>query len=134
MELQLIEKSGHDLFVQNLINKYQVEGVKPKDGSFIYGPIKAPEELCLDFDCTLISPKKYFLPPKEALLKFGLISDSKVTPLIDNDPFILFGVHPYDIKAINQMDRIFSPLPETERGCPSHRCGPDSGCTTILLG
>ena len=108
MELQLIEKSDHDLFVQNLINNYQVEGVKAKDSSFIYGSIKSPEELCLDFDCTLISPKKYFLPPKEALLKFGLDSNSEITPLIENDPFILFGVHPYDIKAINQMDRIFA--------------------------
>jgi len=108
MELQLIEKSDHDLFVQNLINNYQVEGVKSKDGSFLYGSIKAPEELCLDFDCTAIPPKKYFLPPKETLLQFALTPDLEATPVIENDPFILFGVHPYDIKAINQMDRVFS--------------------------
>jgi len=108
MELQLIEKSDHDLFVQNLINNYQVEGVKRKDGSFLYGPIESPEELCLDFDCTAIPPKKYFLPPKETLLQFALTPDLEITPLIKSDPFILFGVHPYDIKAINQMDRIFS--------------------------
>ena len=42
MELQLIEKSDHDLFVQNLINNYQVEGVKSKDGSFLYGSIESP--------------------------------------------------------------------------------------------
>ena len=108
MELQLIEKSDNDLFVQNLINNYQVEGVKRKDGSFLYGPIESPEELCLDFDCTAIPPKKYFLPPKETLLQFALAPDLEITPLIENDPFILFGVHPYDIKAINQMDRIFS--------------------------
>ena len=108
MELQLIEKSDHDLFVQNLISNYQVEGVKRKDGSFLYGSIKAPEELCLDFDCTAIPPKKYFLPPKETLLQFALTPDLEATPVIENDPFILFGVHPYDIKAINQMDRVFA--------------------------
>ena len=75
MELQLIEKLDHDLFVQNLINNYQVEGVKRKDESFLYGSIKAPEELCLDFDCTAIPPKKYFLPPKETLLQFALTPD-----------------------------------------------------------
>ena len=80
-------------FVQNLINNYQVEGVKPKDGSFIYGSIKAPEELCLDFDCTLISPKKYFLPPKEALLQFALTPDSEITPLIEKRPFYSFLVY-----------------------------------------
>lgn len=108
MELQLIEKSDHELFVQNLIHNYKVEGAKPKDGSFLYGPIKAPEELCLDFDCTAFPPKKYFLPPKETLLQFALSPELEIIPVIENDPFILFGVHPYDIKAINQMDRVFS--------------------------
>ena len=127
MELQLIEKSDHDLFVQNLINKYRVEGVKSKDGSFLYGPINAPEELCLDFDRTLISPKKYFQPPKETLLQFALAPDSEVTPLIENEPFILYG---QDLCERGSG----SPLPETERGRPSHRCGSGNGCTTILLG
>jgi len=108
MELQLIEKSNHDLFVQNLINNYQVEGVKHKEGSFIYGSIKSPEELCLDFDRTVIPPKKYFLPPEETLFQFTLAPAPQVTPVMEGNPFILFGVHPYDIKAINQMDRIFS--------------------------
>jgi sulfhydrogenase subunit beta (sulfur reductase) len=108
MELRLIEKSDHDFFVQNLIHHYQVEGVKRKEGAFIYGLIKSPEELCLDFDCTLIPPKKYFLPPKEALFQFASGPAPEATQLIAGDPFILFGVHPYDLKAIHQMDRIFA--------------------------
>lgn len=108
MEFQLIEKSDLDLFVQNLINNYQVEGVKRKDESFLYGSVESPEELCLDFDCTAIPPKKYFLPPKETLLQFALTPDLVVAPVMESEPFIIFGVHPYDIKAINQMDRIFS--------------------------
>jgi len=108
MELRLIEKSDLDLFVQDLINNYQVEGVKHKEGSFIYGLIKSPEELCLDFDCTVIPPKKYFLPPEETLFQFTSAPAPQVTPVMEGNPFILFGVHPYDIKAINQMDRIFT--------------------------
>ena len=108
MELRLIEKSDLDLFVQDLINNYQVEGVKYKEGSFIYGLIKSPEELCLDFDCTVIPPKKYFLPPEETLFQFTSAPAPQVTPVMEGNPFILFGVHPYDIKAINQMDRIFT--------------------------
>lgn len=108
MELRLIEKSDLDLFVQDLINNYQVEGVKRKEGSFIYGLIKSPEELCLDFDCTVIPPKKYFLPPEETLFQFTSAPAPQVTPVMESNPFILFGVHPYDIKAINQMDRIFA--------------------------
>lgn len=108
MKLQAIEKSDHDQFVQNLVNNYQVEGVKRKEDSFFYGSIKSPEELCLDFDCTIGPPKKYFLPPEETLLRFTTAPSHEVTPVIESNPFILFGVHPYDLKAINQMDRIFA--------------------------
>ena len=108
MELQVIEKSDFDLFVQNLINNYPVEGVKRKNGAFYYGPIKSAEELCLDFDCTKIPPNKtYFLPPEETLLRFTTAPSLEVTPVIETNPYIIFGVHPYDLKAINQMDQVF---------------------------
>ncbi|MBW1912640.1 MAG: 4Fe-4S dicluster domain-containing protein [Deltaproteobacteria bacterium] len=108
MELQVIEKPDHNLFVQNLIDNYQVKGVKRKEDSFFYGSIKSPEDLCLDFDCTLGPPKKYFLPPEETLLRFTTAPSLEVTPVIESTPFILFGVHPYDLKAIKQMDLIFA--------------------------
>jgi len=109
MELKTIEKSDLNSFVQNLIGNYRVEGVKRKSSSFFhYGHISSPEGLCLDFDCTVNPPKKYFLPPKETLLQFETGPDSEVTPVFESNPFVLFGVHPYDIKAINQMDRIFA--------------------------
>ena len=108
MELQVIEKSDLDLFVENLINRYQVEGVKRKNGSFAYDTIRSPEELCLDFDCTILPPKKYFLPPSETLLKFTTGPSPEAEEVVEDKPFILFGVHPYDLKAINQMDHIFS--------------------------
>jgi len=108
MELQVIDKSDLSRFVENLLMNYRVEGVRKKDGSFNYGSIEWPEELFLDFDCTLIPPKKYFLPPKETLFQFATAPSVEVTPVIQDNPFILFGVHPYDLKAITQMDRIFA--------------------------
>jgi ferredoxin len=53
-------------------------------------------------------PKKYFLPPKEELLKFTIGPKSEVAEVIESKPFIIFGVHPYDLKAVGQMDKIFS--------------------------
>jgi len=113
MELQKIDKHDLGLFVQNLINNFQVEGVKRKGQnvygkSFFYGSINAPDELCLDFDCTTMPPKKYFFPPKEELLKFTIGPKAEVAEVIESKPFIIFGVHPYDIKAVGQMDKIFS--------------------------
>ncbi|MBN2123314.1 MAG: 4Fe-4S dicluster domain-containing protein [Deltaproteobacteria bacterium] len=107
MELQVIEKSDHDLFVENLIKRYRVEGVKRKNGAFAYGSIQSPEELCLDYDCTLLPPKKYFLPPEETLMRFSTSPTPQVEPVIDDEPFVLFGIHPYDLKAIKQMDKVF---------------------------
>jgi len=108
MDLQVIEKSNFVPFVQNLINAHQVEGVKRKGEGFFYGTIQEPEELCLDFDCTLLPPKKYFLPPNETLFRFQTSPSLEVTPMMVSNPFVLFGVHPYDLKAINQMDQVFA--------------------------
>ena len=108
MDLQLMEKTDFDLFVGNLINRYQVEGVKKKNNAYDYGSIQRPEELCMDFDCTLYPPKKYFLPPTETLLKYVTGASPEIEPVMKGDPIILMGVHPYDLKAINQMDKIFS--------------------------
>lgn len=108
MELQVIEKSDIALFVENLINRYQVEGVKEKNGAYDYGSIQSPAELCLDFDYTLFPPKKYFLPPAETLLKFSTAPPQEIEQVMDGKPIILMGVHPYDLKAIRQMDKIFS--------------------------
>ena len=108
MDLQVMKRSDLTYFVEELIAKYPVEGVKREDQSFVYDSIKSADELCLDFDCTVGPPKKYFLPPEETLLRFTTAPSLEVTPVLESNPFILFGVHPYDLKAINQMDRVFA--------------------------
>jgi ferredoxin len=49
--------------------------------------------------------KAAFQPPRETLLRF---EGTDYESVIEDDPFVLFGVHPYDMVAINQMDEIFS--------------------------
>lgn len=108
MELRIIEKPDQDCFVQDLIDNYRVEGVKRKEDLFSYGPISSPDELSLDFDCTILPPKKYFLPQNESLFRFTTGPSPEITPVMGAEPFVLFGVQPYDLKAINQMDQIFA--------------------------
>lgn len=110
---QVIEKPDLVSFVQNLMHDFRVEGVTRKGQSvygesFFYGPIGRPEELCLDFDRTVMPPKKYFLPPREELFRFRTGDSPEAVQTLEAEPFVLFGVHPYDLKAIGQMDRIFS--------------------------
>lgn len=121
MNLAIIEKEGMSSFVAELLQRRNaVVGVKeqaavsliPGDqGFFTYTPLNSPEELTLSFDVTLIPPKKYLLPAYEKLLSFDLPPKS-IQAEIPKEGLIILGVHPYDIVAINQMDKIFSAVPQ----------------------
>ena len=60
----------------------------------------------LDYDVTLLPPKRFFQPTTETLLTFE--AEGRYKSKFDDEKFILLGVHPYDMVAINQMDKIFS--------------------------
>jgi ferredoxin len=92
--------------VSELIKSEKVYGVLAKGERFEFGPLKRAEDLRLDYDVTLLPPKKYFQPTVETLLTFE--GEGKYKSQLNDEKFILIGVHPYDMVAINQMDKIFS--------------------------
>jgi ferredoxin len=108
MRLKVMKKSDLADFVSSLIGAYEVVGPKAKNNRFAFGTLESPDELRLDYDVTLLPPKKYLLPQHEKLLKFRVGSDFDVEECIEAPERVLFGVHPYDIKAISQMDRYFT--------------------------
>jgi formate hydrogenlyase subunit 6/NADH:ubiquinone oxidoreductase subunit I len=73
---------------------------------FDFGPLGSAKELRLDYDVTLQPPKKFFLPTSETLLTYQVGNGYKSE--YDDTPFIIVGIHPYDMVAINQMDKLFS--------------------------
>jgi len=94
--------------VDGLISAGRVEGVVEKgEGRFVFGPLGSADELRLDYDVTIIPPKKYFQPAREVLMTFR-VKGGEFEPAAPPEPLTLIGVHPYDLTAINQMDRIFS--------------------------
>ncbi|MFA5795311.1 MAG: 4Fe-4S dicluster domain-containing protein [Candidatus Brocadiia bacterium] len=108
---KLIGKKDLNGFVAKLINggKYRVAGVVAKDGRYAFSDLSDASELCLDYDVTLLPPKKYFYPQKETYLGFDK-NNGKISfdPIIDSKPTVLVGVHSYDIKAIELMDKVFT--------------------------
>jgi formate hydrogenlyase subunit 6/NADH:ubiquinone oxidoreductase subunit I len=109
MENRIIEKRNMDLFVGKLINsETEVVGAKRKDNRYVFGKLADASQLCLDYDLALYPPKAYLLPPRETLIKFELGEEPRVEPFVEAKPVILFGVHPYDIKAIELLDAAFS--------------------------
>jgi ferredoxin len=90
-------------FVQLCIDKFTVVGPKVKQTRYAYGQITDPGELVLDHDVTISSPKKYFFPAKETLLKFNL-GTNDFQAVCEAEEVMLLGVHPYDINAIQALD------------------------------
>jgi sulfhydrogenase subunit beta (sulfur reductase) len=106
MTVKKITKEDFTKFVDGLIRTESVIGVQAKGDRFDFAPLAAARDLRLDYDVTLQPPKKYFLPPTEVLLTFEV--GGGYESQCDDRPFILLGVHPYDMVAINQMDQLFS--------------------------
>jgi formate hydrogenlyase subunit 6/NADH:ubiquinone oxidoreductase subunit I len=109
MVSRTIEKQNMGLFVNNLINsEAEVVGAKRKDGKYAFAKLADASQLCLDYDFALYPPKGYLLPPRETLIRFELGQEPRVEPVVEAKPVVLFGVHPYDIKAIELLDAAFS--------------------------
>lgn len=93
-------------FVSALIKTGRpVMAPQAKDDRFAYGPLTSAGDFRLDYDVTILPPKKYVLPQTETLLAFEVGGAFKSVQ--QDSPMILLGVHPYDMAAINQMDDLF---------------------------
>jgi len=95
-----------NVWVEGLIRGGRVFGVQAKNNRFQFAPLLMAANLRLDYDVTVIPPKKYMQPAREDLLTFEGAAGFETC--LDQEPFILIGVHPYDVAAIAQMDAVFS--------------------------
>ena len=91
-------------FVGRLMAVTPVVAPVAKKNKFVFARLERAEEIRLDYDVTLLPPKKVFFPVKQDLVAF---STQGVRSCIEPEPLILLGVHFYDIKAIDQLDYLF---------------------------
>ncbi|MDH7507257.1 MAG: 4Fe-4S dicluster domain-containing protein [Candidatus Thermoplasmatota archaeon] len=108
-QIKTISKNNLNNFINKLISDkdYEVVGVKSKGKRFVFDKLENASELRLDHDVTIISPKKYFLPQYEKLMEFSLEKQFEVKPNIELTPMIIIGIHPYDVIALKQMDKVY---------------------------
>jgi ferredoxin len=78
------------------------------DEKFAFAPITDAAQLRMDYDLTLLSPKKYFLPQRETLLRFTSRSTQQAEPVVDDTPRVILGAHPCDTYATWLLDEVFS--------------------------
>jgi|GEM_PF-2645139 len=66
MTFRTIQKKDLPPFIDHLIQTMEVVGVREKvEGKYEFAPLESSSQLCLDYDVTLLSPKKYILPSRD---------------------------------------------------------------------
>ncbi len=91
-------------FVEQMVGQNEVIAPVAKENKFIFSKLLSFDSLRLDYDVTILPPKKEFFPPTQHLIRFdqfGFTGCVKVTEKI------LFGVHYYDIKGIDMSDQFY---------------------------
>lgn len=109
MDTMKISKDRFEDWVSRLISDKRVFGIQQRDDKpdrYEFKPLKLPGNLRLDYDVAIQAPKKYFQPPSEQLLVFD--SQQHYQSVLNDEEFYILGVHPYDMHAINQNDKLFS--------------------------
>ena len=113
MSLKIIEKAAMAAFVSGVMGQYTVVGPQVKarqaDGreQFAFGPLTDPDQLRLDYNTTILPPKKHLLPQEEVLFTFRT-ADFSTTPRLETQPQVIFGVHTCDIHAMKLLDAVFA--------------------------
>jgi ferredoxin len=98
--------------LSKLLKKFQEDYI-------VYGPIKPGfdstfdeirtiKQLHLDYQSTVLPPKKYFLPPQQKIFSFKENKKTEIYQEKNNQQILLFGVHPCDVHAILKLDSFFS--------------------------
>ncbi len=98
----IFKKSDLAKFFDDLKKEYELIGPTRKNGVLTFDRINVPEDLVLDKQ-TDYSPKKFFLPPKEAIMgydKKGIISN------ISKEKRAII-MHPCDANSLLITDRLF---------------------------
>jgi ferredoxin len=105
MTASFIRSDDFATFLTAMIEAGPVYGPVAKRSRFAFARLETPDELRLDYDVSILPPKKLFFPPAQDLLQFdGAGFRAPVEPTEK----VLLGVHFYDVKAIDQTDLLFS--------------------------
>lgn len=113
----ILKKSELPAFVKKLTQVLTVYGPIASQSQFKFDKITDGEELRLDYDTTILPPKKYFFPPRQKTLIFtrspkleirDTLSEKADQPDWNGKQFLVFGVHSCDLAAINFHDAILT--------------------------
>ncbi|MFX0168666.1 MAG: 4Fe-4S dicluster domain-containing protein [Candidatus Hodarchaeota archaeon] len=115
----VLKKQNLPGFIQKLTQVLEVYGPVAQKSQFKFDKITDASQLKLDYDTTILPPKKYFFPPKQNTLTFTRSPQLEIhDPLIQSSSdalwngksFLVFGVHSCDLAAIQFHDAILTQI------------------------
>ncbi|MFH1262940.1 MAG: 4Fe-4S dicluster domain-containing protein [Pseudomonadota bacterium] len=118
-----IKETDFQTFVSHLMADRRVIGPVRKKQQFVFDVLETPADLRLDYDVTILPPKKAFFPVKQKLVEF---TDKGGRSCIAPKEQVLLGVHFYDVKGIDQLDHLF------EQNHPDHNYLANRKGTTVI--
>lgn len=108
MSLWIIDKDVMAAFVANVMGDYRVVGPLAKGSKFAFGQIQDPADLRLDYNTSILPPKKYLQPQEERLMTFNRTGKTTVETVIEAEPTVIMGVHTCDLHALRVLDAAFT--------------------------
>jgi len=105
MTAYFIEEKDFNDFINQILQVMPVIAPVAKEPLFSFEELQNAEQLRLDYDLTILPPKKAFFPPQQVILRFNA---GKFEGTVNPRKQVLLGVHLYDIKAIDQTDFLYT--------------------------
>jgi sulfhydrogenase subunit beta (sulfur reductase) len=108
MKILKLGKKDLDLFVSVLPAFGKLYAPVRRGSGYAFDQPASWSEVHLSYPRTILPPRKFFLPPREAMFTFtakdgyrDLLAEAAVRQ-------VLFGVHAYDIHGLNILDRVYA--------------------------
>ena len=107
MLFRILAKDQVPAFVEGLAQEYEVVAPVTSGNGVSFERVINGGDVVLDYVMTTVPPKKYFMQPREDLLRYDADSGEVAEALPDESKRIIFGVHACDINAILMTDKVF---------------------------
>jgi ferredoxin len=104
----VLDKGAVAPLVEAMMADFRIVGPLAKGPKFAFGTITDPGQLRMDYNTTILPPKKVLQPPQERLASFTMGANPAVDEVIEAVPTVLFGVHTCDLHAIQVLDKAFT--------------------------
>jgi sulfhydrogenase subunit beta (sulfur reductase) len=108
MSLWVMDKQAMAPFVSAMMADYRVVGPVAKGIKFAFDQIEDPADLRLDYNTSILPPKKYLQPQEERMMTFTRTGKPAAEMVLDAPPTVLLGVHTCDLHGIRVLDEAFS--------------------------